>query len=701
MLDKLRAALERRLGQLISETSSHDASQSRAEDVDALRAKGNEFIATGDYVEAENWFRKALQARADDTPTLVCLGFALKEQGRLSEARVALRRAITTSQNAPDEFEMHYLLGQISEQQGDLADAEKFFAESLRLKPDFFRACKDLCRILASQRNYQAIVEVLERCVTLYPQSVEYRLLFAEACEKKFDFEGIATHLKVAVSLGVRTVDTYMTLGAALCRTGRVAEATQVMALAQAMDPGVASQVQYQIAYFHLRNGELRPGLEHMEQAIALEADLLAGHSAILMALSHADIDDRNGAYRQAAERYAKAVMNSMKNPVQHHPQGRADPTEPVGVKLRVGFVSGDFHRHPVAFFLKDVLKHLDQTRLHLIAYSNNPFDDEITDSLKTQFNEWHSIRSLTDDQAAELISSHRLDVLLDLGGHTGENRLPVFARRPAPTQATWLGYFASTGLTSIDYIIGDAVSTPIDTTEWFSEKVYRMPHTRLCLGVPETAHEISVRPPPCLRNGYVTFGSYQQAMKINHKVLSAWSKIMQIVPKSRLRIQTEAIDTPSMRERLVEDMRKAGIDLSRVTMLGAYELEQYLESHNEVDVLLDTFPYPGGTTTAFALWMGVPTITLTGDTMLARQGASMLKCVGLTDWIAQNESEYVDIGVRAASDPSLLATLRMGLREKALQSPLFDGAIFARDFQAALFQMSHRADPGPAKSLI
>lgn len=693
MFDRLRIALERRLEKLLAGTSPERTSDFGAADVDALRAKGNELIAAGDFVAAEDWFRRALQARPGDTPSLVCLGFVLKEQGRLSEARVALRRAIDTSDHAPDVYEMHYLLGQISEQQGDLGDAKKHLSESLRQKPDFSLACKDLCRILAMRGEYQEIRRVLEQSVALCPRYADYRLWLSDICARDLDFQCVAEHLQVAIDLGAKTVEAHMTLGAALCRIGKVAEAARTMAAAQAMDPTVAFMAHYHLGYYHFRNGELRLGLDHMERSIALRPDFLAAHSSILLALSHADEGDSAISYRQAAERFAAAVRAQIKPPAPDGRPGGGDSTAPANAKLRVGFVSGDLFRHPVAYFLGDVLRHLDKTNLHLVAYSNNPLDDEVTASLTPLFDEWHAIRPLTDDAAAELISSHRIDVLLDLSGHTGENRLAVFARRPAPVQVTWLGYFASTGLPEMDYLIGDPASTPVDTSEWFSEKVYRMPQTRLCMSAPKPLSDIAVRPPPCLRNGYITFGSYQQVTKITRRVLAVWAQALQAVPQSRLRIQTAAIDTPSMRDRLVQDLQQAGIDLARVTLLGAYELEQYLESHNDVDVLLDTFPYPGGTTTAFALWMGVPTVTLAGNTMLSRQGASMLQCVGLTDWIAQDESEYVDLCRRMASAPKTLAALRAELREQALKSPLFDSQSFAKDFQAALFRMSRRTD--------
>ena len=638
-------------------------------------------------VEAERCFRAALTVNSDDTKSLVCLGYVLKEQNRLSEARVTLRRAIDTSQHAPDEYEMHYLLGQISEQQGDLRDAAKHFRESLRLNADFSLACKDLCHIHMTLGQSNVIRGLLEQCVSLSPKCADYRLWLSDFCVSENDFQGVVDHMTVGIALGIRTAHAYRSLGAALCRIGKVTEGAQTLALAEAIDPALAYETHYHLGYYHLKSGDSQRGLHHMESSIALQPDLLPAHSSILTTLTHAGGEGATS-YSDAAKRFAEAAKSQIKHPLpERHPPGSEESGKP-GTKLRVGFVSGDLCAHPVGFFLNDVLKNLDRSRLHLAAYSNNPVNDDTTESLKANFDAWHSIRDLTDDDAAKLISSHQVDVLFDLGGHTGENRLAVFVRRPAPTQVTWLGYWASTGLDEMDFIVGDPVSTPPDSTEWFSENVYRLPHTRLCMAVPRTSREISVAQPPGQRNGFITFGSFQQARKITDKVLAVWAQILAAAPNSRLRIQTEAIGIPSMRDRLSQDMIKAEIDLSRVQLLAPYEIDRYLDAHNDIDILLDTFPYPGGTTTAFALWMGVPTITLAGNTMLSRQGASMLDCVGLSDLVAHSEAEYVAAAVRLAGDTARLENLRGHLRADALKSPLFDAKTFASDFQNALFQM-------------
>jgi predicted O-linked N-acetylglucosamine transferase (SPINDLY family) len=263
-----------------------------------------------------------------------------------------------------------------------------------------------------------------------------------------------------------------------------------------------------------------------------------------------------------------------------------------------------------------------------------------------------------------------------------------VFARKPAPLQVAWLGFFASTGVTEIDYILTDRISVPEEHTEFFSEKVWYLPGTRLCMTPPVISQEILVTAPPVLRNGHITFGCYQARTKINDQVLSVWAKVLAAVPGAMLRLQIQEMHIHVLREEFLSRDAMAGIDLARVSLSSGLPWEEYLADYKNVDILLDTFPYPGGTTTAEALWMGVPTLTLMGHTMLSRQGASLLSCVDLHSWIASSEEDYVSRAIRFATDVPNLALLRSKLRDRTLASPLFDTRRFANGLQDCFEEM-------------
>ena len=686
MLDRLRMALLRRLDKLTGQLSADAPSgvTRDAVDVEALRAQGNDFIAKGQLEDAERCFEQALRHAPKHTPLLICLGYVLKEQGRLTEARIALRRAAHPGNADPNTFEAYYLLGQISEQQGDLEDAITQYHGTLALQPDFLQAAQNVVRLLPKVGRESAILVFLEDCIHHCPNHKDFRLLIARHYVDGFQLEQGATHLKAAIALGVDDVQIYIALGSALCRTLREAESRPYFDRALALDPSIAHEVLFHRGYFHLLYGELPLGVRLLEQSIEGQPLYSTPHSLLLMNLSY-NAQAMQRSYQAVAERFGQAFEKL----VPANPPRMSLPTQEQLRPLQVGFVAGEFRNHPIYYFLAGVLRQLDKDRVHTTAFSCTPIPDSATLEFKAIFDDWHDIGLLSDVEAYDRIRTRQLDVLIDLNGHSGETRLGVFAMRPAPLMVTWLGYWASTGLRAMDYILADHYCVPEDGSEWFSEKVFYMPATRLCMGSPKGQVPEVAAQTPCRVTGYVTFGSYQQLVKITTQVLAVWASVLATVPNSRLRLQTSALHGQMERDKLTAALIQAGIDLTRVEMHGSTDFESYLASHAEVDILLDTFPYTGGTTTAFGLWMGVPTITLRGNTMLSLQGVSMLSNVGLTDWIADTEDDYVALAVRHASNPQALSDLRGRLRDITEKSPLFDTARFAKDFEDALWAMA------------
>jgi predicted O-linked N-acetylglucosamine transferase (SPINDLY family) len=254
--------------------------------------------------------------------------------------------------------------------------------------------------------------------------------------------------------------------------------------------------------------------------------------------------------------------------------------------------------------------------------------------------------------------------------------------------QVSWLGFFASTGLPTIDYLLADPVSVPKSHREHFTETVWYLPETRLCFTPPTNRTGLELTPLPAVQNGYITFGCFQNLTKVNDAVLAIWGRIFLSLPEARLRLQSSQMNCSTTCEYLQHRLSQIGIMPERVIMEGHVPREEYLAAYANVDIILDTFPYPGGTTTCEALWMGVPTLTLAGGTLLARQGASMLACADLEDWIARDENDYITRTLFHASDIDRLAQLRSGLRQKVLASPLFNGPRFALHLEDALQQM-------------
>lgn len=366
------------------------------------------------------------------------------------------------------------------------------------------------------------------------------------------------------------------------------------------------------------------------------------------------------------------------------------------GAALKVGLVSGDLGNHPVGFFLENVLQAIDPTKIEITLYPSSSRHDALTSRLQSHGHAWKPIFGLDDADAATLIHADGIEILVDLSGLSAWHRLGVFARKPAPIQMSWLGYFATTGLPEMDYLLADDISVPAAHENHFSETVIRLPHTRLCYGHDLLASAPAVIPAPAKPPGQVVFGCFQNLSKITPEVTALWARVMRELPQARMRIQNIQLASDGSRSQIVAQFQKNGIAADRLDLHGPTSFDAYLKAHEDVDLILDTFPFPGGTTTCEALWMGVPTLTLAGERLISRQGQSLLLAAGLGDWVAAGEDEFVAMAVSRAVDTAGLADLRQRLRAKVASSPLFDSQAFAGDLtQAWLDIASESAQPG------
>ena len=307
---------------------------------------------------------------------------------------------------------------------------------------------------------------------------------------------------------------------------------------------------------------------------------------------------------------------------------------------------------------------------------------------IQAQCHVWRQVHELNDEALVRQIGEDRIDILIDLSGHTGENRLPAFAWKPAPVQATWLGYLGTTGVAEIDYLIADDWTLPPELEPHFTEKVWRLPRSYLCFTPP--AEDGTIGPLPALANGYVTFGSFNNLIKVGPDVVSLWARVLHAVPGSRLLLKTKQFIEPSVRQDVAQQFARHGITSSRLMLEPPVPRADYLKPFNRVDIALDPFPYPGITTSVECLWMGVPFITLAGNTFMARQGVGLLNNAGLPDWVAADEDDYVKLAARRAGDLHTLQQLRQELRARVLASPIFDAQSFAQNFESAMRGMWH-----------
>ncbi|MDB5867315.1 MAG: domain/SEC-C motif domain protein [Betaproteobacteria bacterium] len=352
--------------------------------------------------------------------------------------------------------------------------------------------------------------------------------------------------------------------------------------------------------------------------------------------------------------------------------------------RLRVGYVSPNLSRHSVGYFIEPVIASHDRAAFEICCYHTNREVDDTTSRIEACADRSRNVHGMSDDALARLIAGDRIDVLVDLAGHTSLGRLPVFARRPAPVQLTWLGYPDTTGLTAIDYRITDAIADPAPAADSrHTERLLRIPGLFLCYQPPFDAPAVMLRD---TATEDVVFCSFNALEKVNERVIALWSSVLRELPRSRLLIKAEMLKHPDARRRVCKAFAAHGIDEARLEFeIWAADCAAHLSLYGRADIALDTFPYNGTTTTCEALWMGVPVVTLAGEAHMSRVGATLLGAAGLDDLVAQTPEAYVEAAVTLARDPARRCELRGSLRPRLEASPLLDHAGFTRKLEGAM----------------
>ncbi len=348
------------------------------------------------------------------------------------------------------------------------------------------------------------------------------------------------------------------------------------------------------------------------------------------------------------------------------------------GVKIRIGYVSSDFREHSIAYFIEPLLQRHNREKFEVYCYSNCHKEDSVTRVLKKYPGVWRDISGISDDAAVGMITRDGIDILVDLNGHTAGNRLGIFVRRATPVQVTWLGYPNTTGFSCMDYRLSDRIADPMQDDDGYSESVLHIDDCFLCYRPDETMPDVA--PPPCLENGYITFGSFNNYAKLSDQAVEAWSNILRCSSDARLLIKNPSLTDRSVREACLNRFAVHGIRAERLVLLGhARTRREHLEMYGLVDIALDTFPYNGTTTTCEALWMGVPVVALSGDRHAARVGASILAAAGCAEWVAGDLAEYQKTALLLAEDVEKLVDLRRNLRLRLSRSTLCNQNEFVR----------------------
>ncbi len=564
------------------------------------------------------------------------------------------------------------------------AEAIAAFSGAIALDPSLAEAHHQLGNALKAANRLPEAIACLREATRLAPASAPAWLNLGVALLDTDARADAIAAFRRALALEPSRPEAHNILGVALLAAGELAEARTALDQALRLRPGYAA-AHDNLGRLARAEGRLSDAVAHYRAALAAQPDP-GTHSNLLLALNYLDLPPEEvfAEHRAWHQRYAAPI--STRNPE----LGTRNPRPP-GRRLRIGYLSPDFVHHAVAYFVEPVLAAHDRTRFEIFCYANVRSPDYVTARLCPLADHWRDLAPLDDEAAAALIRADQLDLLIDLAGHTARHRLLVLARRPAPVQATWIGYPNTTGLDAIDYRITDAISDPPGATEpFYSEKLVRLPATFSVYQPDGDAPPVNELPAGA--GGAFTFGSFNNFAKLSPATLALWAQILRAVPGSRLVLKSRGLADRGVAARLHATFAGAGVEPSRLTLDGAeLSVADHLALYHGIDLALDPFPYNGTTTTCEALWMGVPVVTLAGRTHVARVGASLLTHTGLTEWIAPTPGDYVAKAVAATRDLPRLAELRRTLRERLRTSPLCDATSFTRGLESAFTAMAAR----------
>lgn len=691
------------------ELTARDSILDKRAALDLLR-KGLEHQRLGRLGEAAACYVRILEHLPDDRQANHFMGILEQQRGNADAAIKYLTCAVAADRQSPV-----YLidLGFVRSGIGQLTEAVENFRAALRLNPKEPRALRGLGTALARLGRFAAAADAFRTALSVSPADPDTIVNLGNTLAAAGKRDAAIEHYNRALTLDPAHVEAHSNLGLALTNAGRLDEAIQHYRAALASDPRHVG-ARYNLAVALNRQGfpaEAESSLEHVLAAAPDFVDALKLHGDIAIARGRTRLGiasyeravalqpgnagtlstlifyrnylDETGPRQNLVEavRFAELVGRTAAPMIRH--ANLREPERP----LRVGMVSGYFRNHPVTRCLASVVAAIDPAQIELVAYSTVRGGDAMTERLKSGFASWRDVSDLGDSDVAGKIVEDGIDILVDLNGHSTSQRLAVFARKPAPIAVTWLGYFASTGLRSIDYVLGNDWVLPTDEENQWVEKPWRLPQSYLCFTPPSV--DVPVGELPVQAHRHLTLGSFNNLNKLSERTVAVWAQILKSVPSSRLLLRAGQLSEPDIAAATAERFAALGIGRDRLMLEGAVSnYTAHLRHYQRVDIALDSYPYTGGATTLEALWMGVPVITLKGDRYVAHMGESILNNLGSPDWVAATEDDYVGIAVALASDTEQLARSRRELRARMEASSLCDPTRLARDLEQAFRQM-------------
>jgi len=605
------------------------------------------------------------------------LGFTELRLGLLDNSEKSYQNSIKIDNNYKDS---KYNLGIVFYKKGLLKEAKKIFLDLLDNDIKDFNVIYNLAVIFADEKNYDEAISYFQKAIRINPNSYECHHCLGKVYEDIKNFNDAIKYYEMANVLNINKIlYTYNNLGNVYESLENYKKAIKCYNKALSLD-GDKSLVYNNLALLYERTGDLDNALLFWQKG-SLGNNLTAKMRYVFHSLyGFNSIEFDKEQIINYGDDVKKSSLYSKKN---------FNFDKELKNKLNIGFISSDFQKHPIGFFLLDLLKFLKNKGLNLYAYLNKSADkeDQYSYLLKQGLDKYYNINSLKDSETIDLILKDKIDILIDMNGITFGNKLTIFVNKPAPIQVTWAGCLTSTGLREIDYIIGDPYVTPLENKNHFVEKIWQLPKIWCHLSSSDIQN-INTDKTPALKNNYITFGSFNNLHKMNELVISTWSKILNLVPDSVLFLKTVQLENDLFKDKIIKQFLNNGIFQDRLILDKYSKREDLLPVYNKIDIALDTFPYNGGTTSFEAVWMGVPVLTITGEKFISRCGLSINKNLGLEDWIAKNPEDYINKAVMFSKDFLKLDLIRSQLRNNSRKSILFNSEEFSNNLADSFKEM-------------
>ena len=653
-----------------------------------------------EFEQAQHIYQQILAVAPHHFPTLHALGI-LFAQTQHSEAGIQLLTQALHVENSPY---VHNDLGKIYGDSNHVSQAIAHYKQAIELAPNFIQAYVNLGLTLSQQQQYAEAIQIYQQGLQINSSAATLYLQLGDVFETQHQFELAINAYQQAIRLDSQNTKVHNNLGAVYAQLNQHAKAIECYQAALQIDPHYAKAL-YNLGYVLASQGQSTRAIQAYQQALALQPD----YTDALINLGSAYKEQAN--IQQAIECYQQVLKKEPTNVLawnnllytihlttefsqadifklhQQFAQNCAAKHSPVRLKnttkprIKLAYLSPDLRTHSVAYFMEAILANHDQQQFEICVYYTYPHQDDTSQRFKSYVSHWFNCAYWSDDQLTEHISQQSIDILVDLAGHTAHNRLSVLARKPAPIQITYLGYPDTTGLSTIDYRITDNYTDPPGAEKFSTEKLLKMPHSYFCYSPPNNSPAVNEL--PALKNGYVTFGSFNNYPKLTTAIINCWIAILQAVPNAKLLLKAKAFCDEQVKTGLIHQFTQAGIDIERLTLMEMLpSTHDHLSIYHHIDIGLDTFPYNGATTTCEALWLGVPVVTLVGKTHVSRVGLSLLATLGAQELVTDTPDDYITTCINLASNIKRLENYRLQLRKHMLVSALMEKKTFTQQLE-------------------